>query len=106
MDRIPPLWKNSTMALNIKDKEAEALVAELASMTGETKTGAVRQALRERLERLRAAQGLVADPKKDAESMRRFFETEIRSLVPAKRRGLGPTKAEREQMLGYGPDGV
>ena len=53
MDRIPPLWENSTMALNIKDKETEALVNELAALTGETKTGAVRKAARERLERLR-----------------------------------------------------
>ena len=40
------------MALNIKDKETEELAAEIASLTGESKTGAVRQALRERQERL------------------------------------------------------
>lgn len=94
------------MALNIKDKETEALVNEIAALTGQTKTGAVRQAARERLERLRAEQGLVADPKKDAESMRRFFETEIWPLVPEHLRGKKTTKAEREEILGYGPDGV
>ncbi len=40
------------MALNIKDKETEALVGKIASLTGETKTEAVRQAATERLERL------------------------------------------------------
>jgi antitoxin VapB len=37
--------------LNIKSPEADALVAELTRLTGESKTGAVIVALRERLER-------------------------------------------------------
>ncbi len=41
------------MALNIRNKEAEQLAAELAKLTGETKTEAVARALRERLARLR-----------------------------------------------------
>jgi Uncharacterized protein conserved in bacteria len=41
------------MALNIRNNEAERLAAELARQTGETKTEAVAQALRERLARLR-----------------------------------------------------
>lgn len=41
------------MSLNIKSPEADALVAELARLTGESKTGAVIVALRERLERAR-----------------------------------------------------
>jgi antitoxin VapB len=41
------------MALNIRSPETEALAAELASITGETKTEAVRLALAERLERVR-----------------------------------------------------
>ncbi len=41
------------MLLNIKSPEADALVAELARLTGESKTGAVIVALRERLERAR-----------------------------------------------------
>ena len=93
------------MALNIKDKETEALVAELAAMTGETKTGAVRQAARERRKRLRMLSG-EPDPKKDAESFRRWLETEVWPLVPDELRGRGLTKAEREEILGYGPDGV
>jgi len=42
-----------TMALNIRNRETEALATELASLTGETKTDAVRVAVAERLERVR-----------------------------------------------------
>jgi antitoxin VapB len=41
------------MALNIRNRQAEDLAAELASLTGETKTEAVTQALRERITRLK-----------------------------------------------------
>jgi antitoxin VapB len=41
------------MALNLRNAEAEKLAAELAKLTGETKTEAVRKALRDRLNRLR-----------------------------------------------------
>lgn len=40
------------MALNFEDEETERLAAQLASLTGESKAEAVRQAMRERLERL------------------------------------------------------
>lgn len=40
------------MSLNIKNEEAHALAVQLAQITGESLTGAVTQALRERLERL------------------------------------------------------
>lgn len=39
------------MALNIRNKRADALATALAQLTGETKTEAVTRALRERLER-------------------------------------------------------
>jgi antitoxin VapB len=42
------------VALNIRNEEAERLAAELARLTGETKTEAVARALRERLARLRS----------------------------------------------------
>lgn len=41
------------MPLNIRNKQTEELAAALAKLTGETKTQAVTQALRERLERTR-----------------------------------------------------
>jgi antitoxin VapB len=43
------------MALNIRNAETERLAERVVSLTGETKTAAVTQALRERLERLERA---------------------------------------------------
>ena len=43
------------MSLNIKNEETCRLAAELAELTGETKTGAITVALRERLEREKRA---------------------------------------------------
>lgn len=45
------------MALNIRNTEAEALAAEIARRTGETKTRAVILALQERLTRLQQERG-------------------------------------------------
>ncbi|HXF14085.1 MAG TPA: type II toxin-antitoxin system VapB family antitoxin [Terriglobales bacterium] len=42
------------MSLNIKNEETHRLVQELASLTGETMTAAVTEAVRERLERVRS----------------------------------------------------
>src|SRR5271157_2643474 len=53
------------MSLNIKNDETYRLVEELAKLTGETLTGAVTQAVRERLERLhrqRKAAGVHIEP--------------------------------------------
>jgi antitoxin VapB len=43
------------MPLNIRNGEAEELASTLAKLTGETKTEAVTQALRERIQRIRRA---------------------------------------------------
>jgi antitoxin VapB len=45
------------MGLNIKNDETYRLVEELAKLTGETLTGAVTQAVRERLDRLHRQRG-------------------------------------------------
>jgi len=42
------------MSLNIKNEEAHRLARELAALTGESMTVAVTEALRERIERVRA----------------------------------------------------
>lgn len=90
------------MALNIKDKETEELAAELASMTGESKTGAVRQALRERHERLTLESGR---RKREPGSLRRFLETEIWPLIPEEDRGQPPmTKDEWDEIIGEEPE--
>jgi antitoxin VapB len=95
---------NGTMvevALNIKDPETERLAAEVAALAGETKTGAVRVALQERLERLHAS-AVAEDP---ADRLRRFLVDEAWPQVPVELRG-GLTKWEREAILGYGLEGV
>ncbi len=45
------------MALRLKDKETDRLAREVASLTGETLTEAIRKALAERLERERLRRG-------------------------------------------------
>jgi antitoxin VapB len=44
----PEKWNAQTLVLAIKDPEIERLAAEVAELTGETKTRAVREALRRR----------------------------------------------------------
>lgn len=89
------------MALNIKDSEAERLAAEVAALTGESKTRAVRTALAERRDRLRAAEG-----EGDYGRVLRFMEEEIWPQVQAAELGKLLTKAEREDILGIGPEGA
>jgi antitoxin VapB len=92
------------MALNIKDQETEKLAAEVAELAGESKTGAVREALRQRRDRLELERG---GKEKRRGDLRQFMETEIWPLIPEEERGKPPmTKAEREKLLGYGPGGV
>lgn len=45
------------MSLNIKNAETYRLVKELADLTGESMTGAVTEAVRERLDRVRKERG-------------------------------------------------
>ena len=93
------------MALNIKDQETERLATEIAERTGDSKTGAVRQALREKRDRLDLESG--SRRPRTAEDMTRFLETEIWPLIPDRLLDREPmSKAEREEILGYGPGGV
>jgi Uncharacterized protein conserved in bacteria len=95
-------WYLYTMALNIKDPETERLATEVALLTGETKTRAINVALRERRERLLAARAATDR----AERLTRFLTDEAWPQVPPEMLGRAPSKAEREQILGYGPEGV
>jgi antitoxin VapB len=89
------------MALNIKDPETERLAGEVAMLTGKTKTGAVRYALRQLLESLsRPSAG------QREERLLRFLEEEIWPLIPADQIGAPLSKAEREEILGYGEHGA
>jgi antitoxin VapB len=89
------------MALNIKDPETERLAGEVAALAGESKTRAVRTALRERKERLAAR---VADPHR-VRDLRRFLADEVWPQVPADVLGRPLPKSEREAILGYGRQG-
>lgn len=90
------------MALNIKNTEVEQLAAEVADMTGETKTEAIRKALLERRGRLDSAQTVEERRKR----LLRFLEREVWPKVPEKVLGRKVTKKEREEILGYGREGV
>ena len=93
------------MALNIKNAEAEQLAAEVAAMTGETKTRAIAVALRERQERLLRARDETRDERRAR--LQRVLREEIWPLIPPDVLDRPPlTKAEREEILGYGPEGV
>lgn len=90
------------MALNIKDSETERLAAEVAELTGDSKTGAVRMALRERKKRLLLAR----DGGTRAERILAILEGQVWPQLPA---GIGDSAITPEQedaILGLGPDGV
>jgi antitoxin VapB len=89
------------MALNIKDAETEQLASEVAALTGTTKTGAVRYALRQVLDSLSGP-----TVRQREERLTRFLEEEIWPLVPPDQLGRHLSKAEREQILGFGDDGA
>lgn len=91
------------MALNIKDQETEKLAAEVAELTGESEADAVREALKDRRDRLTLEKG--GEPRKKKRDTLRFLETEIWPQIPKELRGRPPmTKAERAELLGYGPE--
>jgi antitoxin VapB len=89
------------MALNVKNREVEQLAAEVARLTGETKTEAIRQALLERRQRL--AYRLAGDRGARA---RQFLEEEVWPLVPDHEIGRRLTREEEDDILGFSADGV
>jgi antitoxin VapB len=90
------------MPLNIKNAEVERLAAELAKMTGETKTEAIRKALRERRERLSYR---IVRRNREAE-LRKFMEGEIWADLPKDILGKRLSRVEQERILGFGKKGV
>jgi antitoxin VapB len=89
------------MALTIKNDEVERLAEDVARLTGESKTEAIRKALEERRRRLKG-------PSIDERRRRvlRFLEEEVWSKIPKAQRRKRISKREREELLGYGRDGV
>ena len=83
------------MSLNIKNEETHQLARELATLTGESMTGAITVALRERLER---------------ERHQRSVESRVQELQAIRRRCArlladGPSAVEHGDFL-YGVDGM
>jgi len=89
------------MALNLKNAEVERLAAEVARLTGESKTEAIRRALDERRQRLK---GTSAERRRAR--VLRFLEKKVWPALPRVERGRRLTRAEEDDILGYGPTGV
>ena len=75
------------MSLNIKNEETHQLARELVALTGETMTGAVTVALRERLER---------------ERRERSIETRLQRLRAIRKRCAGMLKGDGPSAIEYG----
>ncbi|MBI4513047.1 MAG: type II toxin-antitoxin system VapB family antitoxin [Gemmatimonadetes bacterium] len=86
------------MGLNIKNPEVERLAAEIAQMTGETKTEAIRRALLERKGRL----AFQVVRRNRREEVMRFLEDEVWPRLPESLRARTPTRDDEEELLGYG----
>ena len=88
------------MALNIKNTVVERLAAEVARLTGDSKTEAIRKALEERRRQLK---GPNADRRRHVIA---FLERKIWPTIPKAHAGRRVTRAEKDRILGYGPAGV
>jgi len=89
------------MALKIKNPEVERLAAEAAELAEESKTEAIRKALADRVSRLKLHRSGLDRDKRIEAALARF-----RRDFPRGDFGRKMTKAEEEEILGYGPDGV
>lgn len=90
------------VALNIKNDEVERLAAEVAHMTGESKTEAIRRALAERRQRLAYR---ISPGDRRAQALR-FLEHEVWPRIPEDQLGRRLSRSEEDEILGYGPEGV
>ena len=89
------------MALNLKNAEVERLAAEVARLTGESKTEAIRRALDERRRRLTRA-----PVEQRRARVLRWLEKKVWRTLPQRERGRRLTRAEEDDILGFGPGGV
>jgi len=89
------------MALNLKNAAVERLADEVARLTGESKTEAIRRALEERRRRLKG-------PSIEQRRTRvlGLLEKKVWPTLPEGERGRRLTRAEEDDILGFGPDGV
>jgi len=89
------------VALNLKNAEVERLAAEVARLTGESKTEAIRRALDERRRRLTRA-----PVEQRRARVLRWLEKKVWRTLPQRERGRRLTRAEEDDILGFGPGGV
>jgi len=89
------------MALNLKNADVERLAAEVARLTGESKTEAIRRALEERRRRLKGP-----GVKERRARVLRFLRDKVWPSIPKHQLGRRLTREEEDALLGYGPDGV
>ena len=90
------------MALNLKNPQVERLAAEVAKMANESKTEAIRRALLDRKRRLQVRRG---DTDRQAR-LERLLRNRIWPKIPSELRGKRISKRQREEILGFGPEGV
>lgn len=90
------------MPLSIKNPEVERLVDEVVTMTGESKTEAVRRALKERRDRLT----LLESAENRGARVRRVLAREIWPAIPAEVLGTRIPRDDEERILGYDDDGI
>jgi antitoxin VapB len=89
------------MALNLKNADVERLAADVARLAGETKTEAIRRALEERKRRLTGRS--IA---RRRQRVLTLLEERIWPTLPKGERGRRLSRAEEDEILGYGPAGA
>jgi antitoxin VapB len=90
------------VVLTIKNLGVQRLAAEVAYLTGESTTQAIKVALEER--RARLAGGV--DPAARKAALLEFMEQDIWAHMPAQLRGQPHDQAHDDAIVGYGPDGL
>ena len=89
------------MALNLKNSEVEELACEVAILARESKTEAIRKALIERRDRLKAHGGKLRGGK----DLREYFVQNVWPMIPVEVLGKTISREEEDQILGYSPEG-
>ena len=90
------------MALTIKNAEVERLAEEVARLTGESKTQAVKVALEER--RQRSSTGI--DPEARAAELMRWLREDVWPQVPPEIRGRPHDSRRDDEIIGYDEQGL
>lgn len=89
------------MALNLKNADVERLATEVARLTGESKTEAIRVALEERRRRLKAVA-----PAARRDRLLRLLRERVWPSIPKTEMGRRLSQVEEDAILGYGKEGV